>query len=299
MRILISGSTGLIGSALASALQADGHEVHRLVRRRADATAPDIFWDPPNETIDTAALEGFDAVVHLAGENIAGGRWTRARMARIRDSRVNGTRLLAGSLAQLQQPPEVLLSASAIGIYGNRPGEALSEESTPGEGFLADVCRQWEAAAQEAAGADIRVIALRFGMVLAAGGGALAKMLPPFRLGLGGPVGSGRQEVSWIALDDAVAAIAYLLADKTTTGPVNLVAPQPVTNRRLAKSLGRVLHRPALMRLPALAARIVLGRMADELLLASQRVVPRRLLQSGFQFNHPELDAALRHLLIQ
>ncbi|NQT37133.1 MAG: TIGR01777 family protein [Planctomycetes bacterium] len=297
MRILISGSTGLIGSALVSALQTDGHEVHRLVRRHADAAGPNVFWDPANGKINSAALEGFGAVVHLAGENIAGGRWTRARMTRIRDSRVDSTRLLAGSLAQLRQPPEVLLSASAIGIYGNRPGEELSEKSTPGEGFLADVCRQWEAAAQEAAGAGIRVVALRFGMVLAGGGGALAKMLPPFRLGLGGPVGSGRQEVSWIAVDDAVAAAVHLLGDSTTSGPVNLVAPRPVTNRRLAKSLGRVLHRPALMPLPALAARIVLGRMADELLLASQRVVPRRLLEAGFQFNHPELDAALRYLL--
>jgi len=297
MRILISGSTGLIGSALVSALETDGHEVHRLVRRHVEGTGPSVFWDPTNATIDATALEGFDAVVHLAGESIAGGRWTAAKMARIRDSRVDGTCLLAGSLAQLQQPPEVLLSASAIGIYGNRPGEELSEKSTPGEGFLADVCRQWEAAAQEAAGAEIRVVALRFGMVLAAGGGALAKMLPPFRLGLGGPVGSGRQEVSWIALDDAVAAAVHLLGDNTTSGPVNLVAPRPVTNRRLAKSLGRVLHRPALMPLPALAARIVLGRMADELLLASQRVVPRRLLEAGFQFNHPELDAALRYLL--
>ena len=297
MKILITGSSGLIGSALTLSLAAGGDSVTRLVRPGTRPAAAEIVWDPAAGRLDLTSIEGFDAVVHLAGENIAGGRWTPARKQLLRDSRVKSTRLLAGALAALSRPPRVLLSASATGFYGNRGDEAVTETSTPGSGFLAEVCREWEAATEPASAKRIRVVNLRFGVVLSAKGGALAKMLPPFKAGLGGPVGSGRQFMSWIALDDAIGAIRSLLNTDSLAGPVNVVAPESVTNRKFARTLGRVLGRPALLPMPAFAVRLVFGEMGDELLLASARVRPARLEESGYRFLYPELEGALGHIL--
>jgi uncharacterized protein (TIGR01777 family) len=296
MKILISGASGLIGSTLVKSLSGAGHEVTRLVRRGHPGPA-EIRWDPPAGHLDPASLEGFDAVVHLAGESIAAARWSRQRKARIRQSRVQGTRLLSSTLAGLGRPPGVLASASAIGYYGNRGDQQLDEESPLGSGFLAEVGRDWEAATGPAAEAGIRVVHLRTGMVLASRGGALARMLPLFRLGLGGRLGGGRQYVSWVTLDDVVGAVSHVLLTETLRGPVNLVAPQPVSNRQFTATLGRVLRRPTLLPAPRFALRIILGQVADELLLASTRVVPKRLLDTGYQFRHPELETALRHVL--
>lgn len=297
MRILVSGATGLIGSALVRHLTTGGDEVTRLGRSQPRPGEAAIRWDPAAGTLEPADLEGFDAVVHLAGESIAGGRWTAAKKARIRDSRVRGTGLLAESLARSTSPPRVMLSASAIGFYGNRGDEALDEDSPPGSGFLAEVCRDWEAAARPALEAGIRLVHLRTGLVLSPAGGALAKMLLPFRLGLGGRIGGGRQYVSWITLDDEVEAIRHVLLTDSLAGPVNLVAPGPVTNRELTRALGRVLRRPTLLPAPSFALRIMLGEMAGALLLSGARVLPRRLLDAGFRFRDPELEGALERLL--
>ena len=297
MRILVTGSTGLIGSVLVPILTAGGHSVVRLVRAPPRPGEAEIPWDPTAGRIDAAGLEGLDAVVHLAGENIAAGRWTAVRKARIRDSRVQGTRLLAGTLARLSRPPRVLVCASAIGYYGARGEEVLREDSPPGQGFLADLCREWEAASESAAQAGIRVVRLRTGIVLTPRGGALKQMLLPFRLGVGGKIGSGKQYLSWIALDDLLGAFLHALTTESLQGAVNAVAPHPVTNLEFTKTLGRALKRPTVFPVPAFAARLVLGEMADELLLASQRVHPRRLLDSGFRFTLPTLDSALRRAL--
>lgn len=296
MRILVTGSSGLIGSALVSSLTSGGHSVTRLVRTEPQPGRPEVRWDPAAGWIDTAGLEGHEGVVHLAGENITG-RWTPAKKARLRDSRVKGTRLLAESLAKLTQPPRVLVCASAVGYYGDRGEEILREESAAGRGFLAEVCRQWEAAAQPAAEKGIRVVLLRIGVVLSPKGGALATMLLPFRLGLGGKIGSGKQYISWISLDDLVGIIEYALTTESLRGVVNAVAPQAVTNLEFTKTLGRVLRRPTLFPMPAFAARLALGELADELLLASARVEPARIRAAGYQFRYPELEGALRHLL--
>jgi uncharacterized protein (TIGR01777 family) len=247
-------------------------------------------------TIDASALEGVDAVVHLAGENIAQ-RWTSSQKAKIRDSRIKGTQLLCETLARLSSPPKVLVSASAIGYYGDRGEQILTEDSPLGRGFLAEVCRGWEAATEPARQRGLRVVPLRFGVVLSPAGGALAKMLPPFRLGLGGMVGSGRQYMSWIALDDVVGAIQHAIVTDTLQGPTNAVAPQAVTNQEFTKTLGKALGRPTVFPLPAFAARLMFGEMADELLLASTRVQPAKLLGSGYRFRYPELEDALRHVL--
>lgn len=297
MRILISGSSGLIGSALVPFLSAQGHTITCLVRSKTPSPASAISWEPETGTIDSSQLEGFDAVVHLAGESIAGGRWTAARKARIRESRVKGTRLLATALAGLERQPRVLLCASAMGYYGDRGDEILHEDSPAGTGFLAEVCRAWEQAADPARQRGIRVLHLRTGLVLAATGGALPRMLPPFKLGVGGVIGSGRQYWSWITLDDHVAAIHHVLVSESLVGPVNLVVPRAVTNREFIEALGRVLSRPTLFPLPAFAARLALGEMADELLLASQRLEPTRLMASGYPYRYPELEPALRHVL--
>jgi uncharacterized protein (TIGR01777 family) len=297
MNILVTGSTGLIGSALVPFLTTGGHRVVRLVRSKPKPGAAEVHWEPEAGNIDTAGLAGLDAVVHLAGENIAAGRWTSAQKARIRNSRVNGTRLLCESLARLAQPPKVLLCASAIGYYGDRGQEILQEDSPPGSGFLAEVCCEWEAATAPAAQRGIRVAHLRNGLVLSPAGGALAKMLLPFRLGAGGILGSGKQYWSWITLDDVVGAIHHALITDTLQGPVNVVAPHAVTNREFTKTLGSVLARPTLFPVPAFAARLAFGEMADELLLASTRVEPKQLLATGYTFHYPELDGALRHLL--
>jgi uncharacterized protein (TIGR01777 family) len=296
MNILVSGSTGLVGAELVPALAGQGHVVTRLIRS-GDAPGKTIRWDPEGGQLDTAALEGFDAVIHLAGESIASGRWNTAKKARIRESRVQGTRLLAERLAATSRTPRVLICASAIGYYGSRGDEIMTEASSTGSGFLAEVCRDWEAAPAPASAKGIRVVNCRFGVILSARGGALAKMLLPFRLGTGGKIGSGGQYMSWIAVDDAVGAIEHGLARDKVQGPINCVAPNPVTNLQFTKTLGRVLSRPTIIPMPAFAARLVFGEMADELLLSSTRVQPSKLLETGYNFRWPELEGALRHLL--
>ena len=298
MKVLISGSTGLIGSALVSLLTNEGHDVVRLVRSAPKSDGSEVHWDPESGRIDNAGLEGMDAVVHLAGENIGAGRWTRDRKARIFDSRVKGTRLLCESLANLVQPPKVLVSASAIGYYGDRDEEILNEGSISGFGFLAEVCIEWEIATEPLAQTEIRVVNLRMGIVLSLEGGPLEKMLPPFKMGVGGILGNGRQYMSWISLDDAVGGIHHALVTDSLQGPVNNVAPHPVTNREFTKTLGRVLRRPTLFPLPSFGLRLMFGEeMANELFLSSTRVEPVRLLETGYAFQHPELESALRHVL--
>jgi uncharacterized protein (TIGR01777 family) len=292
--VAVSGSHGLVGSALVPFLTTGGHRVVRLVR---EAAADAVRWDPATGLQDPAGLVGVDAVVHLAGENIAARRWTDAQKDAIRRSRVEGTRRLCEALAALPRPPRVLVAASATGFYGDRGDERLTEESAAGTGFLAEVCREWEAATEPAERAGIRVVHLRFGMILSPRGGALAKMLVPFKLGAGGPMGSGRQFVSWIAIDDAIGAVLHALVTDDLRGPVNAVAPSPVTNAEFTRRLARVLRRPALVRLPAFAARLAFGEMADALLLASARVVPARLQSAGYRFRFVDLEATLRHLL--
>lgn len=296
MRIVVSGSTGLIGSALIPVLTSQGHEIVRLLRRRPTPGESAVCWDPERGTIDRAGIEGIDVVIHLAGENVFG-RWTPAKQQRIRDSRVQGTRLMSDTIAGLTPPPHTLLAASAIGYYGDRGAEAVTEQSSPGEDFLAQVAREWEAATGSATRAGIRVANMRFGVVLTPAGGALATMLPPFRLGLGGPVGSGNQYLSWIALDDAINAIGHVLSTTTLLGPVNITAPNPVTNRDFAKTLGKVLGRPAVIPVPAFALRVAFGTEGAAMLQSGQRVLPARLLASGFRFAYESVEPALRHLL--
>lgn len=298
MNILVSGSTGLVGNALIPALTTAGHEVIRLVRSKSKAPARElVHWDPSANYIDAAGLEGLDAVVHLAGESIAAGRWTDAKKARIRDSRVNGTRLLCETLAHTSRPPTVLICASAIGFYGDRGDETLTESSPAGAGFLPEVCQEWEAATDPARQKGTRVVNCRFGVILSPAGGALAKMLTPFKLGMGGVVGSGRQYMSWITLDDVVGALLYTMTASGLQGPVNVVSPQPVTNLEFTKTLGAVLHRPTVLPMPAFAARLAFGEMADALLLSSSRVLPTRLQEAKYTFRHPELTAGLRAVL--
>jgi len=298
MKIVVSGSTGLIGSALVPRLVREGHEVMPLVRRRVTPGERAFSWDPEAGTIDRAGLEGagIDAVVNLAGENVFG-RWTPAKKQRIRESRVHGTRLVADSIAGLARPPRVLLAASAVGYYGDRGEEVMTERSAAGDDFLAHVARDWEAATAGAAAAGIRVHNLRFGVVLTPTGGGLGKMLPAFRVGLGGPVGSGNQYFSWIALDDAIKAILHVLATPNLAGPVNVTSPTPVTNREFAKTLGKVLGRPAVLTVPTFALRIAFGTEGAAMLQSGQRAVPIRLLESGFRFCYDTLEPALRHLL--
>lgn len=291
VRVAVAGASGMLGTPLARRLATDGHAVLRLVRR-APRGAGEVRWDPAAGVVDAAALEGVDAVVNLAGENV-GERWTAERKARIRASRVDATRLLATTLAGLQRKPRVLVNASAVGIYGERGDERLDETSAPGGGFLAEVVRDWEAAAEPAAAAGIRVVLPRFGVVLSARGGALAKLLTPFRLGAGGPIGGGDQWMSWISLDDAVALMELAIHDERLAGPLNAVAGA-VTNRQFAHTLAGVLHRPALLPVPAFALKLAFGEMAEETILISQRAEPRALTQLGYSFIHPELDDAIR-----
>ena len=293
-RIYVAGHRGLVGSALCAFLEAGGHRVRRLVRR-APRGPGEFRWDTFTGAIDPRAVEGADAVVHLAGEGIAARRWSRAQKQRILQSRREGTRQVADAVRAARAKPRVFVSASATGFYGDRGDEELDERSAAGAGFLARVCREWERSARDLTG--VRGVELRLGVVLSPAGGALARMLRPFRLGLGGPVGSGRQWVSWIALDDALYAIHHALFDEALTGPVNAVSPSPVANAELARALGRVLRRPAFTPLPAAGARALFGELAEEALLASRRVRPRRLEASGFAWTHPDLERALRHLL--
>jgi uncharacterized protein (TIGR01777 family) len=288
MKIAITGAAGLVGSTLTPLLTGAGHDVLALKRPG--------HWNPENGTIDKSVLEGMDAVIHLAGENIAAGRWTASQKARIRDSRVKGTKLISETLASLDRPPKVMVSASATGYYGDRGSEVLREDSPPGSGFLPEVCRQWEAATDPATRAGIRVVHLRTGLVLSSKGGALGKMLFPFKMGVGGRIGSGKQYWSWIAIDDLCAAIAHTL-EANLHGPVNAVSPTPVTNAEFTKALGRALSRPTIFPLPGFAARIVLGEMANELLLASARVEPAKLQATRFAFEHKDLESTLKALL--
>lgn len=297
MKILITGSHGLVGKALIQSLVENSNEVVRLVRRGHALGSLGIEWHPNQGRIDAQSLEGFEAVIHLAGESIASGRWTDEKKRAIRDSRVNGTRLLSETIAHLSRPPSVFISASAIGYYGNRGDEELTEQSGPGNDFLASVCVEWEEATRPAAEKGIRTVITRFGIILDRDGGALAKMLTPFRMGIGGRVGDGRQWMSWIALDDVVNAIKFLLQDSGVHGPVNLVAPNPVTNEEFTKTLGRVLSRPTFLPVPAFGARLVFGEVADALLLSSQRVEPAVLTDRGFAPYWPRLEPALKHLL--
>jgi uncharacterized protein len=301
MKVIVTGSTGLVGRALVRSLLADGHEVTRLVRGgaqgfRAPGTAA-VHWDPERGEIDAKELEGHDAAVHLAGESIAEGRWDDEKKRRILESRVKGTRLLAEALAGLNVKPKVLVSASAVGFYGDRGDETVREESASGTDFLSEVCREWEKATLQASQAGLRVVHLRIGVVLDAEGGALAKMLTPFKLGVGGRVGSGRQYMSWITLEDLVGVIRRAIEDESLRGPVNAVAPRPVTNAEFTKALGRVLGRPTVFAVPAFAARLAFGEMADALLLAGARVEPARLNEAGHQFKHTEIEGALRSVL--
>lgn len=292
MNIAISGSHGFIGSALIGSLQAAGHRVLPLVRGSSPVEGG-IAWSAEAAYVDTTKFEGMDAVVHLAGEPIPG-RWTAKKKARILESRVQGTRLIADAISHVAKPPSVFVCASAIGYYGDRGDEILREESPPGGGFLAQVCREWEAATEPAAQQGIRVVNLRIGIVLGAGGGALAKMLPAFRKGAGGRIGSGKQYMSWIALEDLVGAVQHVLTTGSLQGPVNAVAPNPVTNDEFTKTLGKVLSRPTIFPLPAFLVKVAFGQMGEEALLGSQRVQPARLAASGYQFRYPELEAALR-----
>ena len=295
--IVVSGASGMVGSALIPLLTTGGHPVRRLVRKPTPTDADAIAWDPATGAIDPAKLDGVECLVHLAGDNIASGRWTAAKKARILESRAAVTRKLCDTLARMDHPPKTLVSASAIGFYGNRGDEILTEDSGPGTGFLADVCRQWEEATRAAVEKGMRVVNLRFGVILDPRGGALAKMLFPFRMCGGGVIGDGRQAMSWITLDDAVGAIHHALHDERMRGPVNGVAPNPVGNREFTKTLGGVLRRPAILPMPAFAARLAFGEMADALLLASARVHPTRLLAGGYVFRHAKLEDGLRHLL--
>ena len=292
--VLVSGSNGLVGRAVLERLARRGQRTTRLVR--SNASKGEVLWDPMGGTIDEPLIAA-QAVVHLAGENIASGRWSSSKMESIRASRVRGTRLLAESLARLGTPPAVLVSASAIGFYGDGGEEVLTEQSPMGSGFLAEVCGEWERATEAAEEAGIRVVHLRIGVVLARGGGALRKMLLPFKLGLGGRIGDGKQFMSWIYLDDLVSVICKALDDRRLAGPVNATAPHPVTNREFTQTLGKLLRRPTIATVPGFAARAILGRMADELLLASHRVHPKALLEGGFVFEKPKLEGALRAAL--
>ena len=294
--IAVTGASGFIGSAVAALLGAEGHQVLRLVRRPA-ASDTEVAWDPDGGQIDAARLEGVDAVVHLAGESIAGGRWNAERKARIRQSRLKGTSLLAGTLARLSRRPRVLVSGSAMGGYGDRGDEILTESSKPGVGFLAEVGQAWEASADVARQAGIRVVHPRFGMVIHPSGGALERMLPPFRMGLGGHLGNGQQWMSWISRDDAVAVIRAALSEDSLHGPVNATSPNPVRNSEFTHLLGAALHRPAVAAVPAFALELMFGELAREALLASQRMQPARLQALGFSFEHPELGPLLSTLL--
>ena len=296
MNILITGASGLVGSTLTRALQNRNATIYRLVRR-APQNAHEITWQPSDGYLDANALPQLDAVIHLAGENIAGGRWTAEQKKRIRDSRVNGTHLLATTLANHAHRPHTFISASAMGYYGHRADETLTENSAPGNGFLPEVCQAWEKAAQPAIDAGIRTVFPRIGIVLTPNGGALGKMLLPFKLGLGGVIGTGTQYMSWISVDDLINTFLYAIDTPTLSGPINAVSPSPVTNREFTKTLGKVLHRPTIFPLPAFVARLILGEMADALLLSSIRVLPAKLQASNFIYTHPTLEPTLRSLL--
>ncbi len=298
MRILISGTTGLVGTALIPKLEADGHEVIRLVRDKKLQGARQIHWSPENHQLDARLLEGCEVVIHLGGEGIASGRWTSARKKLLRDSRIKSTRLLAESVAKMNTKPHAFLCASAIGIYGDRDDAILDEHSSGGSDFLATLAQDWEAACLPAAAVGVRVIHLRFGVILSARGGALKKMLPIVRLGLGGVIGSGMQYMSWVSIDDVVHVIEWLLRHDEIDGPVNVVSPKPVMNRDFTRALSDALRRPTMLPVPGYVLRLLFGEMAVSTILASQHVYPAKLISNGYDFQHSELSAALRTLLL-
>jgi uncharacterized protein (TIGR01777 family) len=297
MKILISGASGLVGKAFVAALRQEGHTVARLVRPGGVASAGDVRWDPNSASVDLSAMEGADAVVHLSGASIAGGRWTAGRKAVLRSSRIDSTRVLVDALANLRRKPRVFVCASATGYYGNRGDEILTESSGPGTDFLSLLARDWEAEAVRAESTGIRTVLLRFGVILSAEGGALPRMLMPFRFGVGGRFGSGRQWLSWITLEDSVEIMRSAIASERFSGPLNVVSPNPVRNADFTRIVAAALHRPAILPAPAFALRAALGEMADALLLASQRARPERLLSMGHRFRFEDFPAALRAVL--
>ena len=297
LTVLISGSSGFVGSELMHFLQGGGHQTYRLVRSRAKCSDRCAYWNPDKNEIELTDLPPIDAVVHLAGENVASGRWTAEKKRRIKESRAHGTRMLSEALVQLPNPPKTLVSASAIGFYGSRRDEELDETSSSGSGFLAEVCREWEAATEPARAAGIRVTNMRIGAVLSPRGGVLERMLPPFLIGAGGPLGSGEHYMSWVALDDVLDIVYCALTNETLQGPINTVSPNPLTNKAFTKVLGDVLNRPTILPAPKTALRILFGEFIDEGVLSSSRVVPKKLIDAGFSFRYPDLEDALRHVL--
>lgn len=297
MKILLTGSSGLIGAALLNSFRERGYEVKRIVRSEKFLSEDAILWDPEHHEIRLDEFEGFDVVINLAGENIASGRWTEEKKKKIRDSRVLGTHMLAELLARLERPPSVFVSASAIGYYGDRADEKLSEQCSVGQGFLAEVCQKWEEATGAAKKAGIRVVNLRIGAVLSKNGGVLSRILPSFKYGLGGIIGSGKQFMSWISIDDLIGIVLYVINHEGVCGPINVVSPEPVTNYVFTKTLGKILRRPTFFPFPAFLAKLVLGEMADELLLSSCRAIPQVLQESGYQFLYPDLKGALQYIL--
>ena len=296
MKILVSGASGLVGRALIPALEDDGHAVLRLVRHPVRDPGEEMQWNPYADRIDESTLPPFDAVIHLSGESISG-RWSAAKKRAIYDSRIRSTAYLAECMERMEKPPAVWLCASAIGYYGNRSDETLTERAIPGTNFLATVCEDWENATKPASGRGVRVVNMRLGVVLAKEGGTLPLMMRPFKMGVGGIIGNGRQYMSWITLEDLINAMLFALRSESLSGPVNFVAPEPVTNRVFTKAMGRALHRPTIFRTPAFALRATLGQMAKELILASTRVLPKKLTDAGFEFEHPEIEGALEKLM--
>ncbi len=295
MNILVTGATGMIGSELLPFLLNRGHEVRRLTRRPSEKS--DIGWDPDSGSLESAEIEGFDAVIHLAGENIASGRWTAARKKRILDSRKNGTQLLCQKLAGLAAPPRTLFSVSGVNFYPNHASRVFDETGPAGEGFLALVCREWEAATSSARDAGIRVVILRLGVVLCPTGGALAKMLPVFKIGLGGRIGHGRQHMSWISIDDLLEVMDFCLRDDRIEGVVNAVAPQTVSNRDFTRALAKALGRPAIFPVPAIMIKLLFGQMGEETILSDLQVYPKKLLEHGYEFRHQSLSDSLQKML--
>jgi uncharacterized protein len=296
VKIVISGSTGMIGSALCAHFSGQGHDIVRLVRSAPEPGSIDISWHPTSGEIDAVGLEGTDAVVNLSGENLAS-RWTPEKKARVRDSRITTTRVLCEALGNMARPPRVLISASATGYYGDKGNEVVTEDSSPGSGFLADLCREWEAATRPASDNGTRVVNIRLGVVISLSGGMLDKLLPIFQKGLGGRLGSGRQYMPWVTLDDLVMAVDHIISNDHLSGPVNVVSPNPVTNAEFTTALARVVSRPAPFAVPAFALRLAYGEMADETLLSSCRVLPMKLVSSGFEFRYSAIEDALRHAL--
>lgn len=296
MRVLVSGASGLVGKELVKSFDAKGYDVYKLVRK-TPSNDKEIQWDPEEGKIQVDKLEGFDAMVHLSGDNLSSGRWTEDKKRKIRDSRIASTFLLTTAMQELEKKPEVFISASAIGFYGSRGDEIMTESSEPGDNFLSWVCRDWEKAVDPATVAGVRAVNLRIGMVLSGSGGALKKMLPGFIAGMAGNLGSGNQYMSWISIQDLVNVIHFAIDNKEVKGPINCVAPEPVRNKQFTKTLAKVLSRPAVIHAPAFGLRLAFGEMADAIMLSSTRVIPERLTQLGFQFEHPTLESAFRHIL--